>query len=50
MKLTNLLCSGKTLEEMAEIFGDDVDAHAVLEKARVHETDEKVSTEDVERA
>jgi len=28
---------GKTLEEMGEIFGDDVDAHAVLEKAQGEE-------------
>ncbi|TCD67159.1 hypothetical protein EIP91_000444 [Steccherinum ochraceum] len=37
---------GKSLEDMAEIFGDNVDAHTVLEKARVHETDDKVSTDD----
>ena len=29
--------TGKTLEEMAEIFGDEIDAHDVLESANVHE-------------
>ncbi|RDX57036.1 general substrate transporter [Lentinus brumalis] len=28
---------GRTLEEMAEIFGDEVDAHDVLESAQVHD-------------
>ncbi len=28
---------GRTLEEMAEIFGDEVDAHDVLESAHVHD-------------
>ena len=39
-----LFILGKTLEEMAEIFGDKVDAHAVLEKAQVT-TDEKEKEE-----
>ena len=30
---TRLFSSGKTLEQMAEIFGDEVDAHDVLESA-----------------
>ena len=28
---------GKTLEQMAEIFGDEVDPHEVLSSADVHE-------------
>lgn len=39
-----LVIVGKTLEEMAEIFGDKVDAHAVLEKAQVT-ADEKEKEE-----
>ena len=39
-----LFILGKTLEEMAEIFGDKVDAHAVLAKAQVT-TDEKEKEE-----
>lgn len=28
---------GKTLEQMAEVFGDEVDAHDVLKSSAAHE-------------
>ena len=39
--------AGKTLEQMAEIFGDDVDAHDVLASAAAHE---KLEHDNLEKA
>ena len=38
--------AGKTLEEMAEIFGDEINAHAVLENARGDAVEQKTSSDE----
>ena len=46
-RLTSYDNIGKTLEQMAQIFGDEVDAQGVLDSAAAHEklehADEKLS-------